>query len=214
MTPKTSGKRFCTCHILGSVHGHQKDRNIHVVIPELPGKTEMARYMHKKSFEAFKFDIKQIHGPRLAQGLVEVKRYTRLPVNICLLFQCPDIVPACVWCIEPWPQMWKRCAWQGEERWFSVQFSRSIISHSSQPRESQHARPPCPSPTPGVYSNHVHQGGDAIQPSHPLSSSPALNPSQHHGLFQWVNSLHEVARVLEFQLQHQSFQWTPRTDLL
>ena len=58
--------------------------------------------------------------------------------------------------------------------------------------------------------------GDAIQPSHPLSSPspPAPNPSKHQGLFQWVNSLNEVAKVLEFQLQHQSFQWTPRTDLL
>ena len=63
---------------------------------------------------------------------------------------------------------------------------------------------------------HVHWVGDAIQPSHPLSSSspPAPNPSQHQGLFQWVNSSYEVAKVLEFQLQHQSFQWTPRTDLL
>ena len=45
-------------------------------------------------------------------------------------------------------------------------------------------------------------------------SPPAPNPCQHQGLFQWVNSLHEVAKVLEFQLQHQSFQWTPRTHLL
>ena len=63
---------------------------------------------------------------------------------------------------------------------------------------------------------HVHWVGDAIQPYHPLSSPspPAPNPSQHQGLFQWVNSSHEVAKVLEFQLQHQSFQWTPRTDRL
>ena len=63
---------------------------------------------------------------------------------------------------------------------------------------------------------HVHQVDDAIQPSHPLSSPspPAPNPSQHQSLFQWVNSSHEVAKVLEFQHQHQSFQWTPRTDLL
>jgi len=62
---------------------------------------------------------------------------------------------------------------------------------------------------------HVHLVSDAIQPSHPLlsPSPPAPNPSQHQSLFQWVNSLHEVAKVLEFQLQHQSFQWTPRTDL-
>ena len=62
---------------------------------------------------------------------------------------------------------------------------------------------------------HVHQVGDAIQPSHPLPSPspPAPNPSQHQGLFQWVNSSHQVAKVLEFQLQHQPFQRTPRTDL-
>ena len=69
---------------------------------------------------------------------------------------------------------------------------------------------------PEFIQTHVHRVGDAIQPSHPLSSPspPALNPSQHQGLFQWVNSSHEVAKVLEFQLQHQSFQWIPRTGLL
>ena len=55
---------------------------------------------------------------------------------------------------------------------------------------------------PEFTQTHIHRVGDAIQPSHPLLSpfSPALNPSQHQGLFQWVNSLHEVAIVLEFQL--------------
>ena len=69
---------------------------------------------------------------------------------------------------------------------------------------------------PEFTQTHVHRVGDAIQPSHPLSSPspPAPNPSQHQGIFQWVNSSHEVAKVLEFQLQHQSFQWTPRTDIL
>ena len=63
---------------------------------------------------------------------------------------------------------------------------------------------------------HVHCVSDAIQPSHPLAMPfpPALYLSQHKGLFQWVKSSHEVAKILEFQLQHQSFQWTPRTDLL
>ena len=63
---------------------------------------------------------------------------------------------------------------------------------------------------------HVHWVSDAIQPSHPLSSPspPALNLSQHQGLFQWVSSSHQVAKVLEFQLQHQSFQWIFRTDFL
>ena len=63
---------------------------------------------------------------------------------------------------------------------------------------------------------HVHQVTDAIQPSHPLSSPslPVLNLSQHQGLFQWVSSSHQMAKVLEFQLHHQSLQLTPRTDLL
>ena len=63
---------------------------------------------------------------------------------------------------------------------------------------------------------HVHWVSDAIQLSHPLSSPshPALNLSQHQGLFKWVSSSHQVAKELEFPLQHQSFQWTPKTDLL
>ena len=79
--------------------------------------------------------------------------------------------------------------------------------------------------TPGLPVHHqllestqtyVYWVSDAIQPSYPLlsPSPPALNLSQQQGLFKWVSSLHQVAKVLEFQLQHQSFQWTPRTDLL
>ena len=69
---------------------------------------------------------------------------------------------------------------------------------------------------PEFTQTHVHRVSDSIQPSHPLSSPfpPAPNPSQHQSLFQWVSSSHQVAKVLEFQLQHQSFQPTPRTDLL
>ena len=63
---------------------------------------------------------------------------------------------------------------------------------------------------------HVHWVGDAIQQSRPLSSPspPAFNLSQHQGLFQWISSLQQVAKVLESQLQHQSFQWKLRTDFL
>ena len=63
---------------------------------------------------------------------------------------------------------------------------------------------------------HVHWVSDAIQPSHPLSpfSPPALNFPQHQDLFQWVGCLHQVAKILEFQLQHQSFQWIFRVDFL
>ena len=69
---------------------------------------------------------------------------------------------------------------------------------------------------PEFTQTHVHWVSDAIQTSHPLPSPspPALNLSQHQGLFQWVSSLHQVAKLLKFQLHHQSFQWTPRTDLL
>ena len=67
---------------------------------------------------------------------------------------------------------------------------------------------------PEFTQAHLHWVGDAIQPSHPLSSpfSPAPNPSQHQSLFKWVTSSHQVAKVLEFQLQHLSFQWICRTD--
>ena len=69
---------------------------------------------------------------------------------------------------------------------------------------------------PEFTQTHIHRVSDAIQPSYPLlsPSPPAPNPSQHQSLFQWVNSWHEVDKVLEFQLKHHSFQWTPRTDLL
>ena len=68
---------------------------------------------------------------------------------------------------------------------------------------------------PEFTQTHVHWIGDAIQPYHPLlsPSPPAMNLSQHQGLSQWVSSSHQVTKLLEFQLQHQSFQWTPRTGL-
>ena len=82
----------------------------------------------------------------------------------------------------------------------SVHCSRSVVSDSLRLHGPQHARPPCPSPTTRPYSTHVHRVSDAIQPSHLFK--------KHQGLFKWVSSLHHVAKVLEFQLQHQSFQWT------
>ena len=96
------------------------------------------------------------------------------------------------------------------------QFSCSVMSDSLWPLGLQHVRLACPSPTPGVYSNYVRWVGDAIQPSHPLSSlSPlAFNLSQHHDLSKWVSSLYQLAKVLQFQLQHQYFPWIFRTDFL
>ena len=101
-----------------------------------------------------------------------------------------------------------KCKW--------LQFSWSVVSDSLRSHESQHASLPVHHQLPESTQTHVHRVGDAIQPSHHLLSPtpPAPNPSQHQGLFQWVSSSLEVAKVLELQLQHQSFQRTPRTDLL
>ena len=69
---------------------------------------------------------------------------------------------------------------------------------------------------PDFAQTHIHQVSDAIWTSHPLlsPSPPAFNLSQHQGLFQGVRSLHQMAEVLQFQLQHQCFQWLFRTDFL
>ena len=93
------------------------------------------------------------------------------------------------------------------------QFSRSVMSDSLRPYESQHTRPPCPSQTPGVHSDSLSQWcHPAIQPSHPLSSPSSLapNPSQHQSLFQWVNTSHEVAKVLSFSFSISPAQEIPR----
>ena len=84
-------------------------------------------------------------------------------------------------------------------------------THSSRtlwdPMDLQHTRLPCPSPTQGACSNSGHWVSDAIQPSHPLlSPTPAFNRCQYQGLFKWVSSSHHVVKVLECQLQHQSFK--------
>ena len=90
----------------------------------------------------------------------------------------------------------------------SDQISRSFVSDSLWPHELQHARTPCPSPTPGVHSD----SRPLSQWCHPAISSSGVPFSscpqslQHQSLFQWVNSSHKVAKVLEFQLQHHSFQ--------
>ena len=92
----------------------------------------------------------------------------------------------------------------------SVQFSRSVMSDSLGPMNRSTPGLPVHHQLPEFTQTHVHCVSDAIQPSHPLlSPSPlAFNLFQHRGLFKWVSSLDQVAKVLEFQLQHQSFQWT------
>ena len=85
------------------------------------------------------------------------------------------------------------------------QFCLSVVSNSLQPHKPQHARPPCPSPTPGVHPNPC----PLSRWCHPTISSSVApfsssNLSQHQGLFKWVTSSHQVAKVLESQPQHQS----------
>ena len=81
---------------------------------------------------------------------------------------------------------------------------------------TQHARPPCPSPTTGVYPNScpLNQWCHPTISSSVVPFSSCLQSFQQQGLFQWVSSSNQVAKVLEFQLQHQSFQWIFRTDFL
>ena len=117
-----------------------------------------------------------------------------------------------------WIHFHKNISFSGSYPSFPVQFSSVVQSYPT-------LCDPMNCSTPGLPVHHqlpeftqtlVHRVSDAIQPSHPLSSPspPALNLSQHQGHFKWVSSLHQVVKVLEFHLQHQSFQWTPRTDLL
>ena len=96
------------------------------------------------------------------------------------------------------------------------QFSRSVVSDCLQPHESQHARPPCPSPTPGVYPDSCPLSwwchSTILSSVVPFSSCPqSLSAS---GSFPMCQLFTWGGKILEFQLQHQSFQRTPRTDLL
>ena len=99
---------------------------------------------------------------------------------------------------------------------FSVQFACSVVSNSLWPHGLQHTRPPCPSPTLRVYSSScpLNWWCHPTISSSVIPFSSCLQLSQHQGLVKWVSSLHQEAKILEFQLQHQSYQWTTRTDLL
>ena len=110
------------------------------------------------------------------------------------------------------PFRWWIIQWIGD----SVQFSHSVMSYSLWPYGLQHSRLPCPSPTPRSCSNSCPLSWWY----HPTISSSVipfsfrLQPFPTSGFFQGVSSLHQVAKVLEFQVQHQSFQWIFRTDFL
>ena len=95
-------------------------------------------------------------------------------------------------------------------------FSHSVVSDSLQHHGLQHARPPCPSPTPGAHSNSCpwSRWCHTTISSSVVPSPPAFSLSQHQGLSQWISSSHQVAKVLELQLWHPTFQWTFRVHFL
>ena len=97
----------------------------------------------------------------------------------------------------------------------SVQFRPSVMSDSATPWTAT-CQASLSITNSRACSTHVHRVCDAIQPSHclPSLSPPAFNLSQHQGLFKWVSSSYQVAKLLEFRLQHQSFQWIFRIDFL
>ena len=97
----------------------------------------------------------------------------------------------------------------------SLMFSHSVVSHSLRSHGLQHARLPCP-PSPRACSNScpLSQWCHPTISSSVIPFSSCLNLSQHQGIFQWVGASYQVTKLLELQLQHQSFQWIFRTDLL
>ena len=95
-------------------------------------------------------------------------------------------------------------SWQGQGPASSVQFSRSVVSVSLQPHGLQHTRLPCPSPTPGPFPV---RRWCCLTSSSVVPFLSCLQSFQHQGLFQWVSSSHQMAKVLQLQRQHQSFQW-------
>ena len=137
-----------------------------------------------------------------------------------LMVFCKDSwsLPNSTWGSLPWVSLWSRKHTSCGRHVFSVQFSSVPQLYPTLCKSMNRSKPVLPIHRQLLQSTqpHVHWVHDTIQPPHLLSSPspPALNLSQHQGLFKWVSSSHQVAKVLEFQLQHQSLQWTPRTDLL
>ena len=160
--------------------------------------------IHFYTSENWKQELKQVSEPT-----TDTNRYLYIHVHSSIIHNSQNVKVSIDW-------------WMNKE-YVVYTFNRTFSSVQSLSRVW--LCDPMNCSTPGLPVHHqllefiqtyVHRVSDAIQPSHPLSSPspPAPNPSQHQGLFRWVSSLHQVAKVLEFQLQHQSFQWIPRTDLL
>ena len=134
----------------------------------------------------------------------KIQKDTCTPMFTATLF---TIDRTCKWPKCPSTEEWIKKMWYINTMEYSVQFSSVTQLCPTLCDPMNHSIPGLPvhHQLPEFTQTHVHWISDAIQPSHPLSSPspPAPNPSQHQGLFQWMNSSHEVAKVLEFQLQ----QW-------
>ena len=152
-------------------------------------------------------------------------QHSRIPCLSLSLGVCSNSCPLSQWCHPTSSSSVAPFSWCLQSSPVLGSFPMSCLSSVQFTQSCPTICNPMNRSTPGLTVHHqlleftqsnIHWVDDAIQPSHPLSSPspPAPNPSQHQGLFQWVNSSHEVAKVSESQLQHQSFQWTPRTDLL
>ena len=177
--------------------------------------------------------------PKLLEDHLQVgKPWTKLPQNVkwdwakdgrtlarelrtypTLRWQNSDTSTFCSWTSHDLAgELKNKCGWEDEQSGWWQNAATAVQSRSRvrlcDPRDCSTPGLPVHHQLPELTQSHVHWVGDAIQPSHPLSPSPALNLSQHQGLFKWVSSLHQVAKVLQFQLQHQSFPWIFRTDLL
>ena len=174
------------------------------------------------------------HQVPLSMGLSRQEYWSRLPFlppgDLMADIQCKSCLwgdGSCYWWLWPWGLGHYLALSKSSVNicWMSECYIESSCFISSVAQSCPTLCDPVNCSTPGLpvhhqlpefTQTHVCWVSDAIQPSHPLSSPspPTSNRSQHQGLFKWVSYSHQVTKVLEFQIQHQSFQWIFRTDFL
>ena len=153
---------------------------------------------------------KKIYHKELAHTITEPDKFQDLQLVTWRPRKANGVISVWVWSPENQESQWDK--FQSKTRQFSsvTPSCRTLCD----PMDYSMPGLPVHHQLPEFTQTHVHWLGDGIQPPHPLFPSPlAFNPSQHQGLFKWVSSSHQMAKLLEFQLQHQSFQWIFRTVL-